>query len=131
MTHRLCAGMVLAVCCAGCSGPSPAEPETMTHTAPPAALSVASMVVDHLQSEDHVLLHPVDTTRSDCPQAGCAQAVTTDRFTIMSFPGTGVAQRYAADRGLRQVASIVVEFAPTVPDNERDQLWADITHTVD
>lgn len=131
MSRRLCAGVVLALCCAGCSGTSPSEPETVTHSAPPAAVSVAQLVVDRLQSEDHVVLHPVDTTRSNCPQAGCAQAVTTDRFTIMSFPGTGVAQRYAADRGLRQVASIVVAFAPTVPENERDQLWAEITHTVD
>ncbi len=121
---------VLALCCAGCAAPAPAPRETVTHSAP-AGTSTAGVVVDHLQSQNHILLHPADTTSSDCAHAGCAQAVTTDRFTIMSFSGTGAAQRYAADHGLRQIATIVVDFSPTVSDQERDELWAEISRMVD
>ncbi|MEH3143154.1 MAG: hypothetical protein PGN37_23935 [Mycobacterium kyogaense] len=126
---RLAAFAVVLVCSGcGASTPSPQPPSTLS--APP-GITTAGAVVEHLQNDRHVLLHPVDTTATDCAQAGCAQSVSTDRFTIMSFPGTGAAQRYAADHGLRQVASIVVDFSPTVPEPEREDLWADVTRSVD
>ncbi|TRW86322.1 hypothetical protein FK535_07640 [Mycolicibacterium sp. 018/SC-01/001] len=132
MTPRivlLCASVTL-LACGGCHASPPPSAPTVTHAAPEGA-TTAGVVVDHLQAERHILLNPVDTTRADCPQAGCAQAVTTNRFTVMSFAGTGAAQRYAGDRGLRQIATIVVAFSPTVPEPERDELWADIERTVD
>lgn len=120
----------LAVWCAGCASQAPSPQPTVTHSAP-AETSTAGAVVDHLQNDDHVLLHPMDTTASDCPRAGCAQAIGTDRFTIMSFSGTGAAQRYAADHGFRQIASVVVDFSPTVSEQERDRLWAEISRMID
>lgn len=132
MTPRfvLLAASVLVLICGGCHASASSPPQAVTHVAPPGT-TTAGAVVDHLQSQKQILLHPVDMTAVDCARSGCAQAVATDRFTIMSFAGTGAAQRYAADRGLRQIATIVVEFAPTVPDSERDELWTAITQSVD
>lgn len=126
----LCAAMGLALWCAGCTSQAPSPQPTATHSAP-ADTSIAGVVVDHLQRENHVLLHPVDTTAPDCQRVGCAQAIGTDKFMIMSFSRTGDAQRYAADHGFRQIETIVVDFSPTVPEQERDQLWTEISRMVD
>jgi hypothetical protein len=124
------AAISLALLCAGCTSQAPPPQPTVTDSAP-ADTSIAGEVVDHLQKENHIPLHPVDTTASDCPRAHCAQAIGTDKFTIMSFSRTGDAQHYAADHGFRQIATIVVDFSPNVPDEDRDQMWAEISRMVD
>jgi hypothetical protein len=121
--------VAVTACCVGCGGPAGAA-QSVTHTPDPAA-TTASAVVDALTSDHVTILHPVDTTAADCANAGCAQAITTDRFRIMSFSSSGAATKYAADHGMEQVESIAVGFSPVVPQPERDRLWRAITHVVD
>jgi hypothetical protein len=92
--------------------------------------TVAGAVVSNLEKNGHVNLHPSDTTSADCPSAGCAQSVTTDKFRIMSFTTTGAAQRYAGTHGSHQLEALVVDFPSTVPAPERDALWSQITRMV-
>ena len=40
------------------------------------------------------------------------------------------AQKYAAQTGARQVETVVVTFAPVVPDAERERYWAEIVKLV-
>ncbi len=83
-------------------------------------------LVKALAGGDLDILHPVDNTSRECPLVGCEQSVVTDRLRVKSFATTGQAQRFAADRGLLQVETIVVEFAPAVSKAERDRYWTEI-----
>lgn len=126
------AGLLVAVLCgAGCASeePAPAAP-TSQSPAPGAGTSTARALVDALARDGQPVLDPVDTTAVDCKDAGCAQAITTDRFRVLSFPSTGAAQRYAADHGMRQIGILAVDFSPAVPDTERDEIWTEITRLV-
>ena len=116
-----------AVLCCGCSSTASPERETVTH-GPTAGYvtGTAAAVVDRLEGDGLTLLHPIDTTSSDCVSARCDQAITTDRCRIMSFPTTGDAQRFAADHALEQVGTLVVDFSPTLSKAERDALWHSI-----
>ncbi|WP_174398169.1 hypothetical protein [Mycolicibacterium sphagni] len=49
----------------------------------------------------------------------------------MSFPTTGLAQIYAADRSLYQVATIVVEFAPPLTHSDQVRYQVEIQKLVD
>jgi hypothetical protein len=118
----------VALCCAACG--SAGAGQAVTHTPQPGA-ATAGEIIDALASEHYTILHPVDTTSADCPAAGCAQSVTTDRFRIMSFSTSGAATKYAAEHGMEQVESIAVGYSPVVPQSERDRLWAAIVHVVD
>jgi hypothetical protein len=128
-SRALMVAAVLAVpLWAGGCGDEPAmQSPVVTHSAPAAFGLSARQVVDSLANHGLVVLHPVDTTSADCATVGCTQAVTTDRFRVLSFGSTGAAQKYAADGGYRQVENVVVTFAPPVPDAERDDIWASIT----
>lgn len=117
-----------AVCCTACS--TPASVTEVTHHPPQGWAPSAAAVVDRLENDGKVVLHPMDTTSTDCAGAGCEQVITTDRFRIMSFSTTGNAQIYAADRGLRQVETLVVDFSPTVAEPARDRLWSQISQLV-
>lgn len=70
--------------------------------------------------------NPVDTTAQECPDAGCDQSVVTDTLRVKSFPTTARAETYAANHGLFQVETIVVAFAPPVPEAERARYRAQI-----
>ncbi|AFM15520.1 hypothetical protein Mycch_0702 [Mycolicibacterium chubuense NBB4] len=124
--------LALLLCCVSCSSGAPSQQGATTTTAPPEAVetTLASAVVANLQKGDGVDLHPTDTTAADCPDAGCAQSVTTDSFRIMSFSTTGRAQRYAGTHDSRQIEALVVTFSPNVSAQQRDALWAKITRMV-
>ena len=62
--------------------------------------------------------------------AGCDQSIVTDTLRVKSFPTTGRAEIYAKDRGLDQVETVVVSFAPPIPQAERDRYWAQIQKLV-
>ena len=121
---------VLGSCCAGCSAGTPPQQQP-TRTAPATGgTATAQLIVDNLVRSGQAVHNPVDTTAVDCPDAGCAQAVTSDRFQVMSFATTGAAQRYAGTHESRQVETIVVNFSPADPESERDALWSQITRMV-
>ncbi|MFB1295809.1 hypothetical protein ACAG24_009865 [Mycobacterium sp. pW049] len=117
-----------AVFSCGCSSTAAPEHETATH-GPTAGYvtGTAAAVVERLERDGLDLLQPIDTTSADCVSAPCDQAITTDRFRIMSFATTGDAQRFAADHALEQIGSLVVDFSPTLTPGERDALWHSIT----
>jgi hypothetical protein len=87
-------------------------------------------VVDELVKLGFEAPHPLDTTAQECPVAGCDQSIVTDIFRVESFPTTGRAESYAMDRGLDQVETIVVSFAPPVPQAEQDRYWDQIEKLV-
>ena len=67
--------------------------------------------------------NPIDTTAQECPAAGCDQSMVTDTVSVKSFATTGEAEIYAQERGLDQVETIVVSFAPPVPLPQRIWYW--------
>lgn len=127
---RTCSILTATVLClAGCGEPVTESPRT-THGGPSAFGMTAGDVVHALENSGQVILHPTDTTSADCPSIGCVQAVTTDRFRILSFRGTGVAQKYAGEKALHQVENVVVSFSPPVPPDERSRIWSAVTRAV-
>lgn len=87
-------------------------------------------VVDELARLGFQVPNPQDTTAQECPAAGCDQSIVTDTLRVKSFPTTGRAEIYAKDRGLDQVETVVVSFAPPIPQAERDRYWAQIEKIV-
>ncbi|MBX7451454.1 hypothetical protein GR927_25990 [Mycolicibacterium sp. 3033] len=113
-----------AVWCGACSTPAtaPADPSART-AAVPLVPRTAEQIVSELQREGFDVDHPVEATDVNCAEAGCTQAVVTDRFRLLVFPSTGSAQLYADSRDMRQVETIAVGFAPVVPEAQRDRYW--------
>ncbi|WP_422746715.1 hypothetical protein ACN27E_03925 [Mycobacterium sp. WMMD1722] len=83
-------------------------------------------LVDALHRAGAAVPNPRDATAQECPAAGCDQAVVTDTLRVDSFATTGRAQVYAGQRGLFQVETVVVAFAPSVPAAQRDRYVAQI-----
>ncbi len=135
----LAAAVLLA---AGCAGPpdssssgtgASAQPLESAVDAPgsgPLGAPTARDIIKALSGDELEILHPVDNTSRECPVVGCVQSVVTDRLRVKSFATTGQAQIYAADRGLMQVETVVVEFAPAVSEAERQRYWSDIVAMV-
>lgn len=121
--------LFIATCAAGCANAESA-PVKITHTGQAAVMVTARHLVNTLESSGQAVLHPTDTTSADCGSVGCAQAITTDRFRLLSFGTTGAAQKYGADRGLKQVENVVISFAPPVPPAERESIWTAIVKAV-
>lgn len=131
----LVAGCLLCSCSSKLPGyPAPASSSpgapsplasTMTRDGEFGALS-ARGVVDALSKTGFAVPKPVDTTAQECPDAGCDQSVVTDTLRVKSFPTTARAQGFALDHGLRQVETVVVEFAPPLTQADQDRYWAQI-----
>jgi hypothetical protein len=75
--------------------------------------------------------NPRDATAQDCPLVGCDQSIVTDTVSVKSFATTGQAELYAAPGGLYQVETIVVSFAPAIPEPERSRYRTEIQKLVD
>jgi hypothetical protein len=86
----------------------------------------AQGLVDELARAGFATPHPLNTTAQECPKAGCEQSIITDMFRVKSFETTGAAEKYAVPRGLDQVGTIVVAFAPPLPDSERQRYWQEM-----
>lgn len=136
----LALGVVIAVGVSACSGDShlaqaPGEARngsaaaTATRGGELNALT-ARGVVDALHRAGFAAANPVDTTAQECPDAGCDQSIVTDTLQVKSFSTTGRAQKYAATQGLFQVGTVVVEFAPSVPQSERERYRAQLQRVV-
>ena len=108
-----------------------AQPGAPGHRSGPLGTLTANGLVTELVANGYDMVHPVDTTHQECRRIGCEQSVVTDRLRIKSFSSTGAAQKHAGQTtDARQVESIVVEFAPVVPDEERERYWAEIVKLV-
>ncbi|CAN5466632.1 hypothetical protein BH09ACT8_BH09ACT8_03400 [soil metagenome] len=90
----------------------------------------ARRIVDQLTKQGFEAPNPVDTTAQECPAAGCDQSIVTDTLRVKSFPSTGRAEIYARERGLDQVATIVVSFAPPVSPSDQERYWAEVQRLV-
>lgn len=127
----------------GCSSPLPGYPSPATSSAVgPSSLAASATqggeldaltalgVVNALQRTGFAVPNPVDTTAQECPDAGCDQSIVTDTLRVKSFGTTARAESYAGDHGLHQVETVVVAFAPPVPQAEQDRYWAQIQRLV-
>jgi hypothetical protein len=143
-THRRwLAGLAVCALASGCS-PAPTDSTaSRTTTSPPTAQSeglatrggplgalTAYGLVKALERTGLEMHSPVDTTKQECREIGCLQSVVTDRLRIRSFAETGQAQKYAGQSGARQVETLVVSFAPVVPEAEREHYWTEIVRLV-
>jgi hypothetical protein len=64
--------------------------------------------------------NPHDVTEAKCPAIGCVEAIDSDTVSIIKFPGTGAAERYAATTpDTYLIEDIVVVFTPSVPAGVR------------
>ncbi len=62
-----------------------------------------------------------DVTQSKCPPIGCIDAVDSDTVSIMKFPSTGAAQRFAGSTpDMYLIEDVVLVFAQAVPADQRD-----------
>jgi hypothetical protein len=128
---------------AGCSGTPPIPSVPVSSAGAPGASAYdadrragevhalsARGLISALSSAGFPVPNALDTTVQDCSAAGCQQSITTDTLRVRSFATTAQAQQYAADRGLYQVASIVVSFAPPLPAAEQARYRAEIQKLV-
>jgi hypothetical protein len=136
-------GLMTSVAVVGCSGRPPGYPAPATSDSGRGAALVATAtrdgelgalsargLVDALAARGFAVPNLVVSTALECPAAGCDQSVVTDTVRVMSFASTARAQKYAGDHGLRQIETIVVEFAPPLFSAERDRYWAEIQSLV-
>lgn len=131
MRRRVSALAVAAAMCAACSTPVAPENDAAPQANPVPLVSLtAEQIVGELQREGFDVDHPAEATDTSCAEAGCTQAVVTDRFRLLTFPTTGAAQTYAAPRGMRQIETVAVGFAPVLPAAERDRYWAAIVRLI-
>ncbi|MCV7225975.1 hypothetical protein [Mycolicibacterium komossense] len=126
-----------ALLTAGCGGHTPAAEAPL---APASAVSASALpdrqgelggltakgLIDALNQAGFAAPNPVNATAQDCPSAGCDQSVVTDTVSIKSFPTTGKAEIYAKDRGLFQVTTLVVSFAPPMAPADQDRYRTEI-----
>lgn len=142
-THRWFAGLAACVLIGGCSAAPSDSPSSSTTTsssalqsdtratrAGPLGALTAHGLAEALTDAGFDMHNPVDTTEQECRAIGCLQSIVTDRMRIRSFAETGQAQKYAGEAGGRQVETVVVTFAPVVPDAEREHYWAEIVRLV-
>jgi hypothetical protein len=125
--------LVALLACAACSSwdpPPPVQAPASARLNPAELLGAmtARQVVDALPRAGLPTAHPVDSTAAECPDAGCEQSIVTDQFRILSFAGTGAAEKYAADHGARQVETLALTFSPSVPMADQDRYWAAIVN---
>jgi hypothetical protein len=128
-----------------CSKPMPDAPESSRPVGPPPSKSVgasalnggelhaltAAGVIDAITKAGLPAPNPLDTTAQDCPRIGCTQSIVTDTVAVKSFDTTGQAARFAVPRGLFQVATVVVSFAPVLTEAERARYRAQLPMLVD
>ncbi|OYN77476.1 hypothetical protein CG716_18245 [Mycolicibacterium sphagni] len=93
------------------------------------ALSARGLV-SALKTAGFAVPNPLDTTVQDCSADGCQQSIVTDTLRVESFATTAQAQQYAADRGFYQVETVVVSFAPPLPETERARYRTEIQKLV-
>jgi hypothetical protein len=64
--------------------------------------------------------NPHDVTQAKCPPIGCVEAIDSDTVSIIKFPGTGKAERFAgATPDIYLIEDIVLVFTPAVPASQR------------
>lgn len=131
---------VSAVVVTACSNATPAAPQSRSSTAPSSSKPVgasalhggelnaltAAGVVDAITKAGLRAPNPLDTTAQDCARIGCTHSIVTDTLAVKSFETTGQAEQFAVPRGLFQVATIVVSFAPVLTDTERARYRAQL-----
>lgn len=87
-------------------------------------------VVDAITHAGLPAPNPRDATAQDCGDIGCVQSIVTDTVSVKSFATTGKAEQYSVPNGLYQAETIVVSFAPTVPQSEQDRYQMEIQKLV-
>lgn len=136
----LAAGVIVLSGCASAvsSGSAPSASEAGSAStqagfprAGEAQALTARGLVNALNSAGFEVPNPLDTTAQDCAAAGCRQSITTDTLRVESFASTPEAQRYAAERGLYQVETVVVSFAPPLRAAEKARYRNEIQKLVD
>ena len=88
-------------------------------------------LIDALVTAGFAAPNPLNTSAQECATAGCTQSIVTDTLRIKSFPTTAQAEQYAIPRGLYQVETIAISFAPPVTDAERKRYEREISELVD
>ncbi len=83
-------------------------------------------LVDAIAGAGLAAPNPRDETTQDCGDIGCVQSIVTDTVSVKSFATTGRAELYAMPNGLYQQETIVVSFAPNVPEAEQTRYLTEI-----
>jgi hypothetical protein len=107
------AGLVIAAC----GGPAPGIHQQPGHPGGPVRLNTTTIAEVMASFTDAGLAVPNahNVTAQKCPRIGCIDAVDTDTVSIMKFPSTGSAERYAGSvQNMFLVEDVLLTFAPTV-----------------
>lgn len=108
---------------ASCGQPQPGASGAHSADAPmPLNGVTARQLVATLSREGLPAANPHDVTTEMCPKVRCVEAVDTDSVSVLKFPATGLAQKYAGSLSNSfQVEDVVMVFTPTVtPEMKRD-----------
>ncbi|MGW1678516.1 hypothetical protein [Saccharopolyspora sp. NPDC002376] len=112
---------LVGACLAGvsaCGGGSASEAPT------------AQQVVEAFQRDGLAVPNPRDNTSGNCERLGCAQMVTTDAVTVMSFPDEAAATKIADQFGedaFRRGAVVLQYAAARTPEDQRAKLEEALT----
>jgi hypothetical protein len=134
----------LTLLVASCSPTSSTSSEPATSQTPPAPVSVGAStprggelhaltalgVVDAITQAGFAAPNPRDATAQDCADIGCDQSIVTDTVSVKSFSTTRKAELYSVPNNLYQAETIVVSFAPTVPESEQSRYLTEIQKLV-
>ncbi|WP_397545617.1 hypothetical protein [Saccharopolyspora rosea] len=96
--------LVLAACGSGSASPT------------------AQQVVEQFERDGLPVPNPRDNTEQNCPQLGCAQLMTTDAVSVLSFADEAAAGGFAGKLGesAHQEGTIVLRYdAARTPEDQR------------
>jgi hypothetical protein len=109
---------------AACGGPSyeRAQRPAQQHGGASLNTTTVANVVESFIAAGLPARNVHDVTGEKCPKAGCIDAVDTDTVSVMKFPSTGTAERYAGSvPNMYLVEDLVLVFAAGVaPDTRGD-----------
>ncbi len=99
-----------------CAHPEPVGPTTKSTDGPVQLNGIsASRLIEAFTRARLPTANPRDVTDVKCPRANCLQAIDTDTLSVIKFPTTGLAQKYAGSMSnVYQVEDLVLVFAPAV-----------------
>lgn len=118
---KLAVAAALAAVVQACAAHTAVGPAPSTARVPASLNNVSvTTLLDDFRKADLPAPNARDVTASKCPKLRCLEATDTDTVSVLKFPSTGSAEKYAGEiSNIYQVEDVVVVFAPTLTASQR------------